>query len=196
MQHVTKMVSLMLLMAVALVAAAQESAGVETPYRLQYENSPDLPNGIAFYMTLIELDHFNTRFGPAHAAAWVAQELELSNVDSHNFVSQALTTLYLNNTDVRAQEARLACQFAGQGVDKKDQYDALQQMYNIHIAIYDHYYDQTKASLDVKTGERLQQWMDDRKLNIGHMEIDFEKADSRSGRDSTVTLSKMCDAAN
>ena len=196
MLHVTKIVSVTLLLAITCVAIAQESTGVEMPYRLKYENSPDLPNGIAFYMTLIELDHFNTQFGPADPAEWVAQELGLSNVDAHSFVSQALTTLYLINTDVRAQLASHACQFAGPSVEKKDMYAALQQTYDIHKAIYDHYYDQTEANLDPDTGERLQQWMDERKLTTGHWEIDFEKADQRSGRDSTVTLSKMCAEAN
>jgi hypothetical protein len=34
--------------------------------------------------------------------------------------------------------------------------------------------------------------MDDSKLNIGHTEFDFEKADQQSGRDSTVTLLRLC----
>ncbi len=131
MLHVTKIVSITLLLAITWVASAQESTSVEMPYRLKYENSPDLPNGIAFYMTLITLDHFNTRFGAADAAASVAKELGLDNVDSHNFVSQALTTLYLIDTDVRAQLASHACHFAGPSVAKKDKYAALQQTYDI-----------------------------------------------------------------
>lgn len=196
MLHVTKIVSITLLLAITCVASAQESTGVEMPYRVKYENSPDLPNGIAFYMALIHLDHLNTRFGAADAAASVTQELGLSNVDSHNFVSQALTTLYLIDTDVRTQLTGHACQFAGPSVAKKDKYAALQQTYDIHTAIYDHYYEQTKASLDPDAGERLQQWMNERKLDIGHFEIDFEKADQRNGTDSTVTLSGLCEDVN
>lgn len=196
MLQATKIVSIALLLANSWVASSQESTGAEPPYRQKYEKSPDLPNGIAFHATLRMLDTFNTRFGPADPAAVVAQELGLGNVDAHHFVSQALTTLYLINTDVKAQETRLACQFAGPSVDKKDKYAALQQMYDIYKAIYDHYYDQTKASLDADTGERLQQWMDEQKLSMGYFEIDFEKADQRSGRDSTDTLSKMCGEAN
>lgn len=196
MLQLSKIVSITLLFAISWIASAQESTGVEMPYRQKYESSPDLPNGIAFHMTLIELDAFNTRFGPTDPAAWVAQELGLGNVDAHHFLSQALTTLYLIDTDVKAQETRLACQFAGPSVDKKDKYAALQQMYDIYKAIYDHYYDQTKASLDADTGERLQQWMDEQKLGMGHFEIDFEKSDQRTGKDSTVTLSMMCEEAN
>lgn len=196
MLHVTKIVSITLLLAVSWVASAQESTGAEPPFLQKYEKSPDLPNGIAFHMTLRMLDHLNTRFGPADPAALVAQELRLGNVDAHHFVSQALTTLYLIKTDVRAQLATHACQFAGPSVEKKDKYAALQQTYDIHKAIYDHYYDQTKASLDPDTGERLQQWMDQRKLSMAYMEIDFEKADQRSGRDPNVRLSRMCGEAN
>ncbi len=196
MLHVTKIVSTTLLLAIAWAASAQESTGVETPYRQKYEKSPDLPNGIAFHMTLRALDHLNTQFDPADPAEWVAKELGLGNVDSHGFVSQALTTLYLINTDVKAQLASHACQFAGPSVDKKDKYAALQQTYDIHKAIYDHYYDQTKASLDPDTSERLQQWMDERKVGMFYLEIDFEKSDQRTGKDSTVTLSSMCEEAN
>jgi hypothetical protein len=196
MLHVAKIVSVALVLVITCDVGAQESSDSEFPYRVEYENSPDLPNGIAFHMTLIHIDHFNTEHGPADAAEWVAQELGLSNVDAHNFVSQALTTLYLIDSDVRAQLESHACQFAGPDVEKKDKYAALQQTYDIHKAIYDHYYDQTKASLAPDTGKRLQEWMDDEKLSIGHLEIDFEESDKRTGKDSTETLSVLCRKSN
>ena len=195
MLHITKVVSVTIVLATTCVAIAQEHARAELPYLVAYDNSPDLPNGIAFYMTLLTLDHFHTESGGVDSAAWVAQELELSDVDSHNFVSQALTTLYLINTDVKTKLTSHSCQFAGADVSKKDKYAALQQTYNIHNAIYDHYYDQLKASLDSDTGVRLQRWMDEKKLNTGHYEIDFEEADKRSGNDSTETLSMLCGEA-
>jgi hypothetical protein len=190
--YVPKIASTTMLLAIMCVVGAQESSRIELPYRVKYENSPELPNGIAFHMTLLHLDHFNTNYGPADAAEWVAQELGLSRVDAHNFVSQALTTLYLIDSDVSAQLESHACQFAGKGVATEDKYAALQQTYDIEKAIYDHYYDQTKASLDRDTAERLQQWMDKEKLSIGHMEIDFEKADQQKGRDPADRFSKMC----
>ncbi len=195
MLHVTKVVSVTLVLAITCAAIAQEPTRVELPYLVEYDSSPDLPNGIAFYMTLLILDQFHTRSGGVDSAAWVAQELELSNVESHSFVSQALTTLYLIETDVRTQLTGHACRFAGKEVSKKDKYAALQQTYNIHNAVYDHYYDQFKANLDSDTGERLLRWMDERKLNTGHYEIDFEEADRRSGKDSTETLSMLCGGA-
>ena len=174
------------------LASAQESPGNRLPLVQRYDGSPDLPNGIAFYMTLLSLDHSNMEFGPADPAYQVKQKLGLNMVDSHTFVSQALTTLYFINTDTRAEENRLACEYAGPNVSKKDKYAALQQMYDVQKAVTDHYFEQTKANLDAETAERLQQWMDDRKLNIGSTEIDFEKADQQSGRDSTVTLLRLC----
>ena len=188
--------AIMLLLAITSVASDQESSANSLPSVQRYEGSPDLPNGIAFYMTLLRLDHSNTQFGPADPAYQVEQELGLNNVESHAFVSQALTTFYLIKTDVRAEENRLACEFAGPNVSKKDQYNALQQMYDIHKAITDHYFEQTKANLDAETAKRLQQWMDEEKLTIVHVEFDFEKADQLSGRDSIVTLSKICERDN
>lgn len=192
MLQITKLVSIILLLTITPLAGAQESSANSLPSVQRYEGSPDLPNGIAFYMTLLSLDHSSTQFGPADPAYQVEQKLGLNKIDSHTFVSRALYTLYLINTDARAQKARLACEYAEPDVSKEDKYAALQQMYDIEKAVYDHYYDQTKASLNVEAGERLQQWMDDRKLNIGHTEFDFEKADQQSGRDSTVTLLRLC----
>ncbi len=192
MLQITKLVSIILLLTITPLAGAQESSANRLPSVQRYEGSPDLPNGIAFYMTLLSLDHSNTQFGPADPAYQVEQKLGLNKVDSHTFVSRALTTLYLINTDARASKARLACEYAGPDVSKKDKYAALQQMYDIQKAVTDHYYEQTMANLDAETAERLQQWMDDSKLNIGHTEIDFEKADQQSGRDSTVTLLRLC----
>jgi hypothetical protein len=196
MWHVTKVVSVTLILAITCVAIAQEPTRAELPYLVEYDNSPDLPNGIAFYMTLLTLDHFHTESGGVDSAAWIAQELELSKVDSQSFVSQALTTLHLINADVTTQLTRHSCQFAGAEVSKKNKYAALQQTYDIHTAIYDHYYDQLKAGLDSDTGERLQRWVDEQKLKTGHNEIDFEEADKRTGNDSTETLSMLCRGAN
>lgn len=192
MLQITKLVTIMLFLGNTPLASAQESPGNRLPLVQRYDGSPDLPNGIAFYMTLLSLDHSNMEFGPADPAYQVKQKLGLNMVDSHTFVSQALTTLYFINTDTRAEENRLACEYAGPNVSKKDKYAALQQMYDVQKAVTDHYFEQTKANLDAETAERLQQWMDDRKLNIGSTEIDFEKADQQSGRDSTVTLLRLC----
>ena len=68
MLHATKIVSIMLVLAITSLANAQESSGSRLPSLQRYEGSPDLPNGIAFYMTLLQLDHFNTEFGPADAS--------------------------------------------------------------------------------------------------------------------------------
>ena len=186
-------VAIALLLAVSFAAIAQEATLGEPPYFVKYDYSPDLPNGIAFFMTLLMLDSFHTDSGGVDSVAWVAQELELSDDESQVFVSEALTMLYLIRTDVTAQLASHSCQFAGSKVSRKEKYAAMQQMYNVEKAIYDHYYEQLKASLDSNSSDRLQGWMDKRKLNIGHYEIDFEKADKRSGRDSTEILSKLCD---
>ena len=196
MLQITKLVSIIFLLTITPLAGAQESSANSLPTVQRYEGSPDLPNGIAFFMTLLRLDHSNTQFGPADPAYQAEQKLGLNKVDSHTFVSRALTTLYLINTDARAQKARLACEYAGPDVSKKDKYAALQQMYDIQKAVTDHYFEQTKANLDAETAERLQQWMDDRKLNISHTEFDFEKADQQSGRDSTVTLLRLCGRAD
>ena len=126
----------------------------------------------------------------------VEEELGLSNVESHVFVSQALTALYLMQTEAKEQVTRLACRFTGPHVKKEDKYAALQQMSVVRTAVYDNYYDQTKANLGADTGERLQRWMDDAKSSTISSETDFERADQQSGRDSTVTLAEMCERGN
>ena len=126
-------------------------------------------------------------------AGWVEQELGLSNVEAHAFVSQALTTLYFINTDIRAQESRLACEYAGPNVTKQEQFAALQQTYDIQKAIQDHYFEKTKASLEAETAERFQQWIDEWKLKTTHVEIDFEKSYQKRGDDPVVTLSMLCE---
>ena len=187
---------------ILLLTVAPGASGQEPPSPsgysslVEYHQSPDLPNGIAFHSQLSSLDQINTEFGPASAADMVKHELWLSNVEAHTFVSQALTTLYIMKTDTRAQITRLACKFAGPDFDKKDQFAALQQMYDIHKAITDHYFEQTMANLDAETGERFQQWMDEQKLNITSVEVDFEEAYQESGKDPAVTLSGICERDN
>ena len=192
MHRMLKFVSITMLLAAPCITDPQEPGRIEVQYWVEYQNSPDLPNGTAFHMTLLQLNFFNTELGNAVAAEWVAREMGLGQVDAHKFVARSLAMLAAIETDVAAQLARHACQFEGPDVNKKDKYAALQQTYDISKAIYDHYYDQTKAELGTDTGVLLQKWMDKEKLNIGHYEIDFEETDRLSGKDSTETLSRLC----
>ena len=53
MLHIPKLVPITLLLAITSVGCGQAS---EPPYKLKYEKSPDLPNGIAFFVTLSIFD--------------------------------------------------------------------------------------------------------------------------------------------
>lgn len=192
---IAKAISSTLMLAITCGASAQELPRIELPYRVKYENSPDLPNGIAFYMMLLTLDDMHAQSGGVDSGLWVEEELQLNSVDSSNLVSQALRALYLMKNDIATQLAGHSCQFAGAEVSKSSKYAALQQTYDIEKAIYDHYYDQFKASFDSDTGEKLQRWIDTQKLHAGHFEIDFEEADRRTGQDSTGMLSILCQGA-
>ena len=191
-----KMVSIILLLVITSVASSQTVDPEDSNRDANRITGDDLPNGTAFYITLIRLDHLNTRLGPAMQAEWVGQELGLNNVDSHAFVSQALTTLYFINTDVMAQKTRIACEFSGPGVDKKDQFNALRQMSDARKAITDHYFDKTKASLGAETGERFQKWMDEIKRKSGSVETDPEKSHQMHGIDPADTLSDICEGSD
>ena len=195
MLRVNMFVSVTLLLAIAFGSTAQEQTQIEIPTLVKYESSPDLPNGIAFYSTLGRLERIHNESGGVESAALVARKLELSIVESHNLVSEALTTLYLMKTEDETQLRSHSCLFAGTEVSKADKYAALQQTYVITNAVYDHYYDQFKATLSSDTGERLQLWMNERKLSISHYESDFEEADKLTGLDSTQTLSMLCGTA-
>ena len=192
MLHVIKIVSITLLLALTSVGCGPEPAVMRSEL-----HGADVPNGPAFYMSLISLDHSNTRFGLAFAAHGIEDALGLSYVDSEAFVSQALTTLDAINADEKAENVRIACEATAPGVSKKAKYDALQQMYDARRAVTNHYFEQTKASLDAEAGERLQEWVDELKLGMGTADIDFEKTDQLHWfRDSTAQLSRMCGAAN
>lgn len=196
MLHVTRMLFIILLLTLTPFAGGEEPLTQKMPTRLTYEHSPDLPNGIAFDGLLSHLNHINTQYGPAEAAEWVEYNLGLDNIKAHAFVSQALTTWYFINTDAHEQTKSLACEYVGPDVDRADQYAALQQMHDINRTISDHYYEQTLADLDSETAKRLQKVLDERKLNMGYYETDYERYDQMTGRDSTVGLSKICGDAN
>ena len=196
MRHISKLASILLLLAITPFAGGEEPLTQKTPTRLTYQNSLDLPNGIAFDALLSHLNHINTQYGPAEAAEWVEYNLGLNNIQAHAFVSQALTTRYLIDTDAHEQTKRLACEYVGPDVDRADQYAALQQMSEINRAISDHYYEQTLVDLDSETAMRLQKVLDERKLKMGYHETDYERYDQMTGRDSTVGLSKICERDN
>ena len=72
---IIKTASIMVLLAVTSVASGPTVDPDEDSNRgSNGVTGDDLPNGTAFYMTLLQLDNFNTRFGPADVAAWTAVE--------------------------------------------------------------------------------------------------------------------------
>lgn len=191
MDHPQNLIGLLLLV-LACPGLGEEPASVETPYVVRYDNSPDLPDGIAFHTTLMMLNAFNAQPGGSDAESIVMQELGLPEGDASGFLSRALTSLHLMNEQVGEELEAHRCEYAGSELTLKQKYAGLQASYAIALAVYEQHYEETLQGLDAETAERLQRWIDRQKLNIGYEETDFERADALSGKDRSADWPGPC----
>ena len=193
MQHTVKIVSIMVLLAIGTITGGQTADPEGYPVRFSYQGSPELPDGIAFRLTLISLNHEVENGNLQDAVWWMAKELKLPTDQAEAFVNQAVATLQNIDADIKKANANLACKDGIPIAYNEDVYAVLQEMYGIEIAVANQHYEELKASLDADTAVLLQKFIDKRKLNIVYKEIDFAKAAEKSGRFDGAALSSYCE---
>lgn len=182
MKHLAKTVSFTLLLAIISLASAQSN---DIPHKEKYDRTQALPVGVAFVGMLEVLDHFNSNGDTEFAVEWIRDKLDMDKTEAATFMAQALSVKQAIAAGTRLALSSHACK-AGDG------YDLLDQTYDIEESIADQYYEETKLGLDTRTSVMLDRWMSEQKANIVYTRIDFEKADQKSGRDSTAVLTQLC----
>lgn len=181
MKHITKLVSLMLLVA-APVVLAQFS---DLPNKVIYERTQELPTGIAFDATLSILKHFNYSGSRDTAVSMIQRYLSMDASSASAFLDQLMIVEQEMGVEVALGVSAHAC-------SEGDGYDLLDQLYDVNEAIFDSYYDRTKARLDADTGVRLDKWMSKRKSTMTYGRIDYKKLDELKGTDSRASLAVTC----
>ena len=175
------------------LAGVQPAGPEDDTVRARYRGSPDLPDGVAFHSTLRILNHFVESDDEESAVEWMAQELKLTTGQAEVFVKQAVTTLQNIDADIKTANANLACKDGIPVAYNEDVYAVLQQMYGISIQVAERHFEQMKSSLEPDTAALLQQFIDERKLNIGYTELDLEKAATKTDRYGVATLFGYCE---
>lgn len=197
MLHAVKILSIMLLLVTTSVASGQMAdPAPEDSITFKEYSGQSVPDGVAFHMTLLLLNHDHENNRTEAAVAWIAEELDLNEAESRAFLTQALDTFQNIQADIKAARVSHLCEAGVPRVYNRDVYAALQQMYDIRNDIAEQHFQDTKSSLGEETGALLQEWMYEAKNGMGQVQIDFEKADKIRGRDTTARLSSMCEGTN
>ena len=182
MKHITKLVSLVLMLAVSPLVLAQFS---DLPNKVLYERTQTLPTGIAFDATLSMLKHSNDSGSRDVAVGRIQRYLSMDASAASAFLDQLMIVEQEMGVEVELAVSAHAC-------SEGDGYDLLDQLSDVSEAIFDAYYDRTKDQLDRATGVRLDNWMSRTKSIMTYGRVDYEKLDELKGTDSRASLAVTC----
>ena len=128
MLHTVKIVSIMLLLAIGTITGGQTPDPDGYPVRFSYHGSPELPDGIAFHLTLNLLNHDVENGDMEDAVWWVVDEMKLPTDQAEAFVNQAVTMLQDIAADIKKANANLACKDGVPVAYNEDVYAVLQEL--------------------------------------------------------------------
>lgn len=192
----TRVLSALLLLSVTAAASGQISKPDQQsdgyPTAVEYNRSPDLPDGVAFHTTLRLFNHDVENGDMESAAWWLKDEVGLGMDEAESLVVKMIRLLPLIDADIKKANAELACSDGVPVAYNEDVYPIMQQMYGIRIAVAESYFYDLKSSVDANTAELLQQFIDKRKLTMGHVQLDFAESAKKAGRYGEATLERFC----
>lgn len=178
-------ISLAVSVLLIIVAAGVNGQESKYPAKLEYDRTLALPNGIAFESILTFLSQLETRRERADGLAMLQQKLKIDEGSADTLFSQLMLTRQVMEQEVQLAQSTHAC-------SPGDAYDLMDQLYDVAEEIYNTHYTATSGELDELVGARLQNWIDDVKVNTVYTRFDFEKADQLTEKDLTNTLTTLC----
>lgn len=192
---VSRVAQALLLVSCASISFAQgldlDDPEVAKTIRSQYVYSPLLPDGSAFYNTLLMLNAMHSEI-PKTADAWIQSEMGLDGEASQEFLWLMLDTLDSLDTNIKNFTQQTLCEA---GIPKA----VGDEIYPLFESIDDAREDLASDSLrimrgqiDTDLGARLQQWLDKRKLNIAQVNFDYKKMYERKGASVDARLAAIC----
>jgi len=175
---------------VAMVNVEMPDFAAET-ILVKYENSEDLPDGIAFSVTLLSLTYLHADH-PNMALDLIAQEMELEQEEAELFRDRLVEINDAYREEVIAMQYDLLCSGGVAKVYGDDVYSVFHTFDVAKDALAEDYYYALKSELREDQSDKLTQWVDARKLNTTSIRFDYKKRYEQRGRSVDAKAAEMC----
>jgi len=159
--------------------------------RVKFENSEDLPDGIAFSLMLIQLTYIHADH-PSIVLDIIAQEMGLTEDDAELFRDRLIEISDAFREESAATQYELLCSGSVPKVYGDDVYSVLQSTDVARDALAEDYYYALKSELTEHQSDKLTRWIDASKLNTTSIRFDYKKRYEHLGRSVDAKAAKMC----
>ena len=163
----------------------------ENTIRVEYSNSPLLPDGVAFLVTMRMLDFLESD-EPHSGTGWIQTEMGLDESDSQEFVNLLLSTFESVETEIEYVTSELGCVSGVPRVYGDDVYTVFEDMDDAREDIAAKHLHILKSEIGEDMAARLQQWLDLRKLSTSQVKFKHKESYELAGKSGDVTLAAIC----
>ena len=163
----------------------------ESAVRVKFDRSPDLPDGIAFSMSitnLLSMVENDSDFG----ISWIQEFFDVDEAKSVQLIGLFSEAAYDIETAIQESMQEIGCTTGVPRVYGDNTYKAFEQMEDTREAIAQAHLLQVKSQLDDDIADRLQAWIDDQKLNIVYSKTNHRKLSQKIGADGYERLERIC----
>ena len=163
----------------------------EDTIRTKYVNSQDLPDGIAFAVSILGLVG-SSGDNPEMAVAIIGQKMRLKEEDAEILRDRLAE---INNAyweSVRDAQYELLCSGHVPKVYGDDVYDVFQTLDDVRDSLAEEKYLSLMSDLPEDYADRLGRWVDASKLNTTSIRFDFKKRYESTGKSVDAVAANIC----
>lgn len=192
---IPQLVLVAVLLSLATAASSQQTASpnpaAEPLIRKEFRNSPDLPDSIAFLTTLRFLESVNEGDSDL-AVQFVEDGTGLEGIEAEEFLALLLMTLESAEDEMNEKKVEVCRSSAPKSPPQA--YATFRALENVteHVAAVRLH--RLRAEIGPDKAQRLERWLDERKLETQYVEYNRKEMYRRDGRDPRERLNAICAA--
>jgi len=165
--------------------------GFNETIRERWDSSPELPDGIAFFLNLILISVMN-QHGPNAPRDWLQSELNISAEDAEILSARLQELSSQLNSDVLSEQHNLLCSGEVAKVYDDEVFDVFEHFDVYRDALSEEYYLSLMSEATPEMAEKLADWVDRRKLSTTTIRFDYRKRYESKGTDVNAKAAEMC----
>jgi len=152
-------------------------------HRSSFDNSPELPDGLAFVATLRMLRAMESE-EPELTVGLIETEMGLDSNSANKLADSLLAALEKFDSDESATVRETVCEYGVPKAVGDSAFELLDSMDDARAKLAERHLSAFRQTLKGDTQSRFQQWLEYRKLNIVHVTYDHKKMAELHGRDN------------
>lgn len=181
---------------VAVSSASGQTSLLDSPeaqslVRVSYQNSSELPDGIAFVEVLNVLRQLETQ-DVETGIVLVQTGMDMNEADAIAFYALLMQLLADIDEEVLLAQHDLACATSNSEVEEDRVYEILNAIDDVRALVSAEQLSLFSRDIGETLAEQLIKWIREEKLNIVYVLYEHERATERSGLASSTILTQQC----